>query len=446
MSNDFDIEYKKALVSDKSNLDISRLNSIVGQDEFQKIVSELNCKSFMPGVRSDISKLDNYDDRYVKSGDFCANFHVHSLYSDGAYDVTTLLDSANSFAIKSENKFIVAFTDHDSVEGVKKIVDVIYDNFDKYKNLKIILGLEVSTVATEFLSQSKTLDIHTLVYCINPYDSNLNDFLNIKMEKKYSLACETLELLKKSLSEILIRYNIELSLGEAAKIHPLITKGQDEVSHPLKKYIYAKILYSYYVENNKNISEKLKQFGVDNKLLSYEKPVFMYKEMFNNDRYFYIYKDALEKYLNFVTENNFKFKLSPIPQMIIDDLIVAKKICENSHPTKEHSISAFSEFSKTVEFIAQQKYGLMSIAHPARINLKNISTDNVTFFDELFSVYKSAGKAKAYGYEKFYQSYKGEKHFAVLKDIDMCAAKYNLSFTGGIDTHGKDVSRRSPWQ
>ena len=69
-----------------------------------------------------------------------------------------------------------------------------------------------------------------------------------KRQLKFELAKRILFDLQNGLENVLKTHNIELSLDEASKIHPMITKGEDEVSHPLKKYIFSKILFSHYVE------------------------------------------------------------------------------------------------------------------------------------------------------------------------------------------------------
>ena len=263
------------------------------------------------------------------------------------------------------------------------------------------------------------------------------------MKLKLKLANKTLNNLKENLSPLLVDLGLSLNLEEAAKIHPMIIKGQDEVSHPLKKYIFARTLYSYYVENNSEILEILKKENINNDFLSYEKPVFKYKSMFNNERYFYIYKVALEKYLNFITDNKYSIALSEIPENIEQYLLKAKEICEMSHPARDRSLDGFSEFSETLKFINTLEYGLISIAHPARINTNYINTDLFSFFNEFWNVYKTFGAQRAYAYEKYYQSYSASKHFERLTAIDETAKKYGLAYTGGIDSHGYGICSRA---
>ncbi len=444
----YDITYKQELAKALKIDDLSLLNSIVGEEEFKTLISTFDVQSYSPGNRLNYNKVDSFDFENLKNHKFCVNLHVHTSASDGLSDIRTILDSAVKIAdenfINSGFGFMLAITDHDTVENAVNAVKIISSEKEKYKNLKLVLGCELSTVATDFRNQKKTLDIHTLLYCINPFEQKLSSFLHTKIEKKYSLANKTLEELNTNLVDSLSQLNIKLSLEEAAKIHPMITKGQDEVSHPLKKYIFAKTLYSYYVDNNDRIKDILQSLNVSENMLSYEKPVYMYKSMFNNERYFYIYREALEKYLNFITNNKFSIKLENIPKNIENALLLAKQICEKSHPSANRSIDAFSLFEDTLEFINTLDYGLISIAHPARINYKYVDSQVDEFFDEFWQVFKLHGKSRALAYEKYYQAYTGEKCIAVLPVIEKSASKYHLLSTGGIDSHAYCVYSRSP--
>ena len=443
----FDEDYKKTLAQELKISDLSLLDSIVGENEFRFLLSKLDEQSFSPGMRTDKSKIDTFDLSNLKNHKFCANLHVHTNASDGLADIEGILEAALKIADENASNggfgFVLGITDHDTVKNAQRALQIVSANKDKYKNLKLVLGVEISTVATEFSHQIKTLDIHTLLYCINPFEKRLCDYLKNKMELKFELANKTLNALKEVLAPLLKDLKLSLTLEEAAKIHPMITKGQDEVSHPLKKYIFAGTLYAYYADNNPQIQAILQKEGVNKELLSYEKPVFKYKSMFNNERYFYIYKEALEKYLNFITGGKYGITLPQIPENIEQYLLKAKEICECSHPQKGRKIEAFSEFSQTLKFINTLDYGLASIAHPARINTNYIDSPLDVFFDEFWHMYKKYGEDRAYAYEKYYQSYSGKKHFERIEAINPTAEKYNFAHTGGIDSHGYGVCSRA---
>ena len=65
---------------------------IINEKDFIKRIQNYSDQSFKPGERKDLNVLDSHDFRYVNSGDFKANLHIHSQYSDGEMNVKELLD------------------------------------------------------------------------------------------------------------------------------------------------------------------------------------------------------------------------------------------------------------------------------------------------------------------------------------------------------------------
>lgn len=67
----------------------------------------------------------------------------------------------------------IVITDHNTVNGAKEVVEVLQKNPNKYKNVKVILGMEVySAYRTKYYY--KPVEIHVLNWCLNPYDKFLN--------------------------------------------------------------------------------------------------------------------------------------------------------------------------------------------------------------------------------------------------------------------------------
>ena len=198
--------------------------AIINEKDFINRVKDLKELSFKPGERVNKYKMDTHDLRYLESGDFCANLHIHTHYSDGILTV----DEIKKQSLKIPN-MLTAITDHDTVDGVKELVS--YDC-----EADICPGIEISTVGINFPKQPKPLSIHLLVYGINPFDKKLNEFLDYKRDLKLQLAKDTIAKLDEKLPEY--GFNLE----EASQCHPMISKGQDEVLHPLKKYTSSKII------------------------------------------------------------------------------------------------------------------------------------------------------------------------------------------------------------
>ena len=307
---------------------------IVGEKEFINRLKTFSEKSFKPGERKNLEELDSHDYRYLESGEFCTNLHIHTSHSDGTMNIDELLECAQKTA-KNNPNFLIAITDHDTIEGDKEVVEKI----NKYKDVNICLGLEISTIGINFPKQTKPCQIHLLVYGIDPYEENLNRYLLNKKNLKLNLAKETIEKLNIALPGY--NFNIE----EASKCHIMIKKGQDEVAHPLKKYTSGKIILNHYLPNAK---------------FSYDLPIKKFKYLFKNttEPYFKNYKKALEMYIG--------QDLPPIPENIENKINIAKEIYMKAHPSIGKMLEPFSSFEETVEFVSNLKSGVMSIAHPAR--------------------------------------------------------------------------------
>lgn len=408
-----DEEYKKKLNN----------NKITGPEEFKQFVKTLSKKNYEPGIRQNKYILDSHNFCNLKNGCYEANLHVHTNYSDGITGVEKLLNHAELIAkynAKYNTPFMLAITDHDTLDSAKEAVNIFNNRPYKFNHLNLTLGLEISTVANKFKKQKNPVGVHLLVYGINPFDEMLNEFLKKKSSLKLELTKETINKLNIGLSDNL---DFEFTLNEAALVHEMIAKGFDEVKRPLMKYTCGKILHNFYVNDAD---------------FTYEKPIRKFKEIFKSaEPYHKLYKKALEKYIG--------HELAPIPQKIEELIFKAKSIYEKSHPSMEFMPEAFSSFEETVEFISKLNYGYMCIAHPARTIMRDIDTSAEEFFYNMFENFKYYGGEKACFYEGFYGSYEGERTLSLLPAIDYAASKFNLIPTGGLDSHGPDVITRCPY-
>ena len=89
--------------------------------------------------------------QYEVGDNFRANFHIHTTASDGSLTPQEFLeqccDWANHILKSGKAKdglpaFSAAVTDHDKIESVKKVIALISQNPDKYKNFKFVTGCE----------------------------------------------------------------------------------------------------------------------------------------------------------------------------------------------------------------------------------------------------------------------------------------------------------------
>ena len=193
-----DAEYKKELckLSGISGIQPNLLQSIMGPSEFRdKIIENSENRTFyVTGERPeekvgipDSNKLEN-----VKMKIFGGNYHIHTVHSDGSLSVAELLEQAvsygNEYAKINNKPFIIGITDHNTVEGCKEAVKIIAKNPDKYKNIRVILGCEISTKEDEINGYrfKKPEKYHILTMCINPFEKRLNKFLNYLQEESHN--------------------------------------------------------------------------------------------------------------------------------------------------------------------------------------------------------------------------------------------------------------------
>jgi len=185
-----DFEYKKRICKDigLSCVSVDKLDSIVGPNELTKIVSKNNNNRafYIPGEKP--SGMEDVQDSYflenVLNGEFGASFHNHTIHSDGKLTVVELLDQATEYAdirhSKTGKPFYLGITDHNTIEGCKEAVKIIAANPEKYKNLKVVLGSEI-TVKEEKINNvklNKSRKLHILTLGLNPFDKDLNSFIS----------------------------------------------------------------------------------------------------------------------------------------------------------------------------------------------------------------------------------------------------------------------------
>ena len=183
MSNQpiIDNEYKQALLVGlgQQNGDVKKLESIVGEEEFKLIVEKYNNnpKAYQidDKVKGDKKLVENLTHRI--------NLNTTTKTSEGSLSVEELLTQAATYAdkVKAKNPkekypYVIALTDYSKVEQDKIALKTIYENPEKYKNLKVVLGVQfwANLKAGEVPSIKDTAYLEMTGYCINPYDKAYN--------------------------------------------------------------------------------------------------------------------------------------------------------------------------------------------------------------------------------------------------------------------------------
>lgn len=135
------------------------------------------------------------------------DFHMHSEFSDGAYDIDEILDK-----VKFNNVKYFSLTDHDTIKGSQKIL-LEKQDFLKENDIKFIIGAELSTSINGY----KT---HLLAYNFDYSNENMIRLLDILKTNKWNEALYRIQKLK----EI---FNISLS-DESIEL----LKNRDSVTKP----------------------------------------------------------------------------------------------------------------------------------------------------------------------------------------------------------------------
>ncbi len=167
---DRDYLYKKTVLQDsgeKVSLSaLKKLKPVVGPYELAKFIK----------LNDNKPEIYSPDEKNLASGIFRANFHIHTLFSDGSISVEDVLNQAQDYAQKlPENQYMyIAITDHNTVLGAQEIIKTLLKNPpDKYSKIKIIPGIEIYTNFKNNIGSKNPVEIHVLTLCINPFDKNL---------------------------------------------------------------------------------------------------------------------------------------------------------------------------------------------------------------------------------------------------------------------------------
>lgn len=193
-----DVAYKKAILHSlgMDDADISLLTPIAGKQEYDSIVRQLNdCHdAYLPnGTHNNSISIPIIELKNVQNKKFRINSHMHTIYSDGKLSIEELLKQADDYAdlLHKDNSrsfpnipFVICITDHNTAESSKKITEHVLKNPDKYKNLRIVLGSEISTKEKSLGGQKLKIPIypHIVTQFINPYSRTVAEYFNLVIQ------------------------------------------------------------------------------------------------------------------------------------------------------------------------------------------------------------------------------------------------------------------------
>lgn len=183
----YDLGYKKALIqaSGHPEYTLEKMQIIIGEEELEKVIKEYNDKPYK--YWSDKKVFG--DEIGLKELTFRASLHSHTTASDGKLTPVETIRMAAKYAnkVKKQNPdekypMIIAITDHYNTEGCRQAIAEIQKHPKKYKNIKILLGME-TTALTKFASDDENgTHVHVLLWAVNPYNEKMKQINFLKFE------------------------------------------------------------------------------------------------------------------------------------------------------------------------------------------------------------------------------------------------------------------------
>lgn len=142
-----------------------------------------------------------------------ADYHIHSNYSDGTYNIDQIIKEAEKKQLTS-----ISLTDHDSVSGIKEIIEK-----SNSSRIKVVPGIELSSV---YMDE----DVHILGYGIDFQNEELQLSLELFKKKRLERLIEIVNCLKELGYEIEIETLFEIAgsseaVGRSHIARALVNKG-----------------------------------------------------------------------------------------------------------------------------------------------------------------------------------------------------------------------------
>lgn len=427
-----------------------KLNSVMGKSQLQKLLDE-----FTP---ADFSIGKDFDG--ARNMTFRVNLHNHTTASDGKLTVEQFLEQARKYAdriaqnTQSDDKppFTIAITDHDTLDGCRDALNILAADPEKYKNLKVVLGSEISVSNCDPEIVSRPLNFELVGYCQNPYDEKLVKILDNIQQTRQKNVEQFLEKITDKFPEF------NLNIDEAKEFHAnLRTMRTNGVLYLAGDYARFKIALTEYVKRiNEILPDDAEKLSADKLFKQFGENYYYRMDAFgerNIPEYFQ--KHGLKDYLiekGIWTEENaqdfeqiFKTDLKDKEDFITQTV---KESLPTLHDRKQYSINPEDIFEATTD-------GFYGFAHPAIIDFAsdNISParkklceekmfaphENLVY--EIFNSLKQIGKEKFYASEINYQSYpqNADKKWMDFMKTIADNSNLNLKYTGGIDAHKPSI-------
>lgn len=434
-----------------------RLASITGEAQLTSILKNATAQDFAVG-----ENLSGVKNRTLR-----INLHNHTTASDGKLTPAEILEQARKWADEivakhgNDNKppFVLGITDHDCVDGAKEIVNIVSQNPEKYRNLKIVLGGEFSVAYTNPKDVKSPMNFELIGYALNPFNEVINNFLKTIRTERGKYVQKYIDIIQKEFPKY------EFSLKETETFHAnLKNMRTNGVLYLTREYLTHKMFLTEYIEqiNSKILPREAEKINATKLFAEIKDEFYNIKDArgYKGNAIATYYKEyvltpLVEKYLTPANreefENIFTTKLEHQEKRL-------KEILESLLPKiddKSGYIIRPDEWFNVVRTSGSE--GFFGIAHPGLINASMYSDDVAKVCQEkgydngqhlawrLYSALKRDGGELFRATEANYQSYPHRDNGALFWQKYMGEKKadeFNLLKTGGIDCHKPSIFKK----
>ena len=402
------------------------------------------------------------NDYNIKNNLMRANLHIHTTASDGFLTVQDLLDKAAIYADETAKKypyakqepFTIAITDHDTTESAKKAIKIISNDPLKYKNLRVILGVEMTTyndIATDIVNQPT--NTHVLAYGIDPNEKVFNSFISNTKNQKQAIEQKMVEEANKTYKKI---YNADnfFSVEEAQKNYAPLKKGILGIYNYMTKHLETKSMVENVVLKDQKIKKILSEKNLPQNTNDFMNELEEYFYTIDHNNKARNSEKAIAEYLAAKTEK----PVDELNQMISTSAESTKfKTFKNElnnnleqfkrtfKPSEYKYLPKFEDLYNSLE---KQDGAIIGLAHPLdTVSKIEEHSDKYKFLSSLYEDFVRFTREKAKFSEVYYQSYTGAtQDFDLYKFtnrfLDILSEKYELFKTGSADTHRLNIFKR----
>ena len=208
-------------------------SGILSADKLKDYIDSVKKENFIASKKHQKDGIYNIDLNCVTNFSYNGNESIYDILDEA-------VKYANYHYKKTGENFVFAITDNETTTGVKHAIKIIVENPEKYTHLMFVPGVKVSfAYRTDDKNYSNN---RLLVYGINPFSKNVDDFIENTLSKRENIFYEFIKTAIKLYKDA--HFNDEFLIDDY-NLNSLQYAGQTNVYSNLKKYIRTKRLFRF---------------------------------------------------------------------------------------------------------------------------------------------------------------------------------------------------------